>query len=302
MPHDSEILVLVNDNAGGENPQDLPSRLTALFAAAGARARVVAITAPERTADLVREAIAAQAAAVVAGGGDGTVNAVAAALVGASTPLGVLALGTLNHFAKDAGIPLDLEAAVRTIAAGHVTSVDVGEVNGRTFLNNSSIGIYPDIVVEREALRAGGHWKWSALAIASARIVRRYRGVRLRLITAEAVESLRTPFVFVGNNEYTVDGVKLGGRTSLSGGKLFAYVAPRLHGRDLPRLFLLALISRAVHARGLTRFSTGKLDVETSRPRRVRVAVDGEVAMMTTPLRYRIRPGALNVLVPAPSP
>ena len=89
----------------------------------------------------------------MAAGGDGTINSVASAVVGSEKSLGVLPFGTMNHFAKDLHIPLDLEGAVNTIVAGHKTKVDVGEVNGRIFLNNSSLGLYPSIVRERQKQR-----------------------------------------------------------------------------------------------------------------------------------------------------
>lgn len=92
---------------------------------------------------------------VVAGGGDGTINAVASVVVGSGTPFGVLPLGTLNHFAKDLNIPLELDAAIANVAQGVPHQVDVGEVNGRIFLNNSSLGLYPDIVRDRESSSAG---------------------------------------------------------------------------------------------------------------------------------------------------
>ena len=95
-----------------------------------------------------------------------------------------------------------------------------------------------------------------------------------------------------------MDGIHLGGRTSLCKGELYGYVAPRLHGRDLPRLLMLALLGRATHTSTLERFSTASLDVETPHIRRLRVSLDGEVTMMKSPLRYQIRCGALNVLVP----
>ena len=93
---------------------------------------------------------------MVVGGGDGTLSAAASILAGTDTALGVLALGTLNHFARDLRIPLDLDGAIGVIAAGHHQTVDVGEVNGQVFINNSSIGIYPFFVAERS-----GRAEWS---------------------------------------------------------------------------------------------------------------------------------------------
>jgi diacylglycerol kinase family enzyme len=226
------------------------------------------------------------------------VSSVASVLAGSPTPLGILPLGTLNHFAKDAGIPQDLDKAVATVVAGHVAEVDVAEVNGVTFINNASIGIYPDIVVEREQLRRQGYRKWTAFALATATILRRYRGLVVRLTADDATERARTTFLFVGNNEYQVDGLNLGARARLDGGQLFAYFAPRVHTRDLPKLLALALAGRAKQEHGLESLSASDLHVDTPRRRRLRVALDGEVRVMTRPLHFHTRPRSLRVIMP----
>jgi diacylglycerol kinase family enzyme len=291
------IIVILNTTAGTRRTDDLSDHLASLFQAAGAPAQIVSLTSPAAAPGAARSAVAQGADVVVAAGGDGTVNSVASALVDSNLPLGIIPLGTLNHFAKDAGIPINLERAVHTVVARHVKSVDVGEVNGRVFLNNSSIGIYPNIVVEREALRQQGYWKWTAFAAATVKILRHYRGVVVRITAGDSTHVARTPFLFVGNNEYHIDGIHLGARDRLDGGRLFAYLAPRVRGRDLPKLLAWALIGRG-HGT-LESFAAVALQVDTPGRRRMRVAQDGEVAMMSTPLLYRVRPGALRVIVPA---
>ena len=293
------ITVLLNPAAGVTETQDRARRVAELFDAAGADARIVQVESGAHALDVARAAMSAGAAAVVAGGGDGTVSGVASVLAGSTTPLGVLPLGTRNHFAKDVGIPPDLEGAVATVVAAHVTSVDTGEVNGRIFVNNSSIGVYPDIVVEREKLRRESYRKWIALVVATARIVRRYRGLVVRLTAEDATARARTAFLFVGNNEYETDGLNLGARARLDGGQLAIYFAPRVHARDLPKLLALALAGRASEHHAFESFSTTHLHVHTPGRRRLRVAVDGEVTVMARPLLYRIRPRSLRVIVPA---
>jgi diacylglycerol kinase family enzyme len=292
------VTVLLNPASGTRHERDTPARIAALFHAAGVPVRIVVLTLTTDAASVAGAAAEAGADAVVAAGGDGTVSSIAAVLLETNTPLGVLPLGTLNHFARDLEIPLDLERAVATIAARHVVSVDMGEVNNRVFVNNSSIGIYPDIVMEREALRRQGHRKWTALVIACAKILRHHRGTIVTITSGDSIRTVRTPFLFVGNNEYDVDGLRLGGRARLDAGRLFVYLAPRLHAADLPKLLALAVTRRARDGEALESFSAGELQVETPRHRRLRVALDGEVALMTTPLRYRMRAAALRVLVP----
>ena len=212
--------------------------------------------------------------------------------------MGVLPLGTLNHFAKDMGLPLDLGAAVTTIAARRTVRVDVGDVNGRTFLNNSSIGLYPDIVIARETLQRRGYRKWTAFVLATAAILRSYRGLVVKITSDGSMNVARTPFLLVGNNEYQTEGIHLGARPRLNGGRLSAYLAPRVHARELPRLFALALAGRARENHILQSFVARELQAETPGRRSLRVAIDGEVVRMTTPLVFRTRPQALRVIVP----
>jgi diacylglycerol kinase family enzyme len=293
------ITVLLNPAAGLKHDEAMPERLSELFAKAGSSVQIVLLGDGTDAQQTVRSAVQTGASAVVAAGGDGTVRSVAAGLVGSRTPLGVLPLGTLNHFAKDVGIPLDLEQAAAAIVARRQRSVDVGAVNDRIFVNNSSIGIYPDIVAAREDIRRQGHRKWAAFALATARILRQYRGVRVRLEAGPLAKTAVTPFLFVGNNEYQVEGIRLGSRLRLDAGRLYAYLAPRLRGQDLPKLLALALVGRAMETHGLESFATRDLEVETPAMRAVRVALDGEVTFMSVPLRYRILPRALSVIVTA---
>ena len=248
---------------------------------------------------LVARALGEHRQPIVAGGGDGTVNAVAGKLAGTDTPLGVLPMGTLNHFAKDVGIPRHLEAAVRNVFSGQVTKVDVGEVNGRVFVNNSGVGVYPHIVRQREDREQHGHVKWVAFVLAVGSVLRRYSRLRVRLHMDEAEALARvTPFLFVGNNRYEIAGLEIGKRTSLDSGRLWVCAAPRTGRRNLVRMAFRALRGR-VTDHELNAFETEEFWVQTA-TRWVNVSTDGEVAIMNAPLHYRIRPHALGVVVPKP--
>jgi diacylglycerol kinase family enzyme len=246
-----------------------------------------------------RAALADGSQIVVAGGGDGTVNAVASELVDSGVPFGVLPLGTLNHFARDLGIPLLLDQAIRTIAQGVRVQVDVGEVNQRIFLNNSSLGLYPDIVRDREKQqRRLGRGKWLAACWATIAALRRYPFLSVRLKLEDAEHARRTPFVFVGNNEYTMEGFSIGERLRLDGGTLSLYVAQRPGRLGLVRLAFRALLGKLAQQRDFDVLLAPAVEIETHH-KRLRVAIDGEVTVMLTPLRYRIRPGALTVIAPS---
>jgi diacylglycerol kinase family enzyme len=275
----------------------LEAHVAALFRAAGFEAQIVIMQKGQDPTATARAA-SARAEIVVAAGGDGTVSGVAAGVMGTAAVLGVLPIGTLNHFAKDLHIPLDIERSVATIVARHIGRVDVGEVNDRVFINNSSIGIYPSIVDVRDELRRQGLHKWPAAALATFRVLRRYRGMRVT-VEIDGRETLwRTPFVFVGNNQYAVEGIRLGERGRLDEGRLYVYGAPRLHARELPKLLMKALLGRATHSGEFELVSAPALRVTRAGAPRIRVALDGEVARMTLPLHYRSRPGALRVILP----
>jgi diacylglycerol kinase family enzyme len=296
----SPVEVIINRSAGADDKDGTRERLVAAFESNGLDARVRLAHSGEEIVRLAeRAARDAACRVVVAGGGDGTLNAVASHLVGTEKTLGVLPLGTLNHFAKDMGIPLDVEEAVRNIAEGRTVAVDVGEVNGKIFLNNSSLGLYPSIVRRRERLQERlGRGKWPAFLWAALSVMRLYPFMRVRL-SADGRDFVRkTPFVFIGNNEYQMESFNIGGRACLDAGRLSLYVTHRTGRAGLALLALRALAGRLREAKDFDFLCAREILVETRRPKRIRVATDGEVNIMQMPLQYRVRPGALRVIVP----
>jgi len=247
---------------------------------------------------LVRAAVNEHPPMLIAAGGDGTISTAAAALAGTDIPLGVLPFGTLNHFAKDLGIPLELEASVQNIIDGNLTAVDVAEVNGRVFINNSSLGLYPDMVRDRERQQSRlGRGKWHSFLWASLSVLRRFPFLVVRIELESTKEDFVTPVVFIGNNEYEMQGFDIGARASLQGGVLSIYIVKKQRRAALAWLSLAALLGRLEQARDFEALTATELVIETHR-KRVLVSADGEVQPMTSPLHYRIRPRALRVIVP----
>ena len=248
--------------------------------------------------DAARRAIAGGSCTVVAGGGDGTISAVAAAIAGTPATLGVLPLGTLNHFARDLRIPREIDKAVAILFDGDVKQVDVGEVNGRSFINNCSVGLYPRLVWEREQRERQGHRKRTAAAAAAWTVWRHYRRVTVD-VEREAGKAthVRTPFVFVGNNPYQLTGLDFGSRLALDTGKLHVCMAPELSATGVLSVLAATLAGRLVGFEHFESIETRELTIGARRPR-LGVALDGEFAVMRTPLRYRLKPRALRVRVP----
>ena len=266
--------------------------------------RTAGIAGPARWLDadkLSRQAEAAVAEGaklVVAGGGDGTISAVAGALAGSDTRLGILPLGTLNHFARDLGIPFDPDAAARLIAQGRDRRVDVAEVNGRVFINNSAVGLYPLMVRDREAQRSklGRSKRW-AMAVAAVRTLLRFSSQRLVLTVNKERARVDTPLLFVGNNAYRLEMPGAGTRERLDGGELCVVLL-----RRKSRFGFCSAVARALVGRDRTidlEHMDGVRQLKVDSPHAsLAISVDGETERFEPPLVYRIRPGALRVIAP----
>ena len=291
------IEVIINVGSGADDKKEMRLRLAEILAASNRTANISLARSGEEVGELARRAARSDSRIVVAGGGDGTINAVASAVIETDKTLGVLPLGTLNHFAKDLHIPLDLEAAAHTIVAGHTTQVDVGEVNGHIFLNNSSLGLYPRLVHEREKQQRLGSRKWTAFFWAVIAVLGRYPFLEVKLSVEGKDLSTRSSLVFIGNNEYEMESLNAGARSCLHAGRLSLYMT-----RDTGRLGLVRLAWRALFGglrddKDFLALCSKEVWIETKH-RRLRVAMDGEVTMMQPPLYYCIRPLSLRVLIP----
>jgi diacylglycerol kinase family enzyme len=246
---------------------------------------------------LARTAAQSESELIIAAGGDGTINAVAAQLIGTGKKLGVLPLGTLNHFAKDLAIPQDLEAALKVILQGRAVRIDVASVNGHFFLNNSSLGLYPRLVAARQRQQQAGWKKWLAWVPALWRTLRSYPVLAVRIKSDEHHLVRRTPIVFVGNNRYELEGWGIGSRACLDEALLHVSVARGTGRWALVRMIVYSLFGWLGAVSEIDSLCTEELLVQTRR-RRLMVAIDGEVVLIETPLQYQIHPGALSVMVP----
>jgi diacylglycerol kinase family enzyme len=245
---------------------------------------------------------------VVVGGGDGTVSAAAGVLAGTGVPLGVLPLGTLNHFAKDLGLPEGISAAAEAVAAAAAgrrrpRAVDVGECNGRVFVNNSLLGAYPYMVADRDRRRkAHGLGKWPAMALAFVRMLWRFPRRRVSLCLEGSATPYRTPALFVGVNRYTMGGMTWRRPQGLDGAELWLLVARHGHWAGFARFaFRTAILGLDPRERDFETYAVAAVEIRTGASR-VPVSFDGELERMRGPLRYRVRPGALLVLAPPPGP
>jgi diacylglycerol kinase family enzyme len=291
----SVFSVLINTGSGSSTDESR-TKIRAAFARAGLEARIVTLAGGEIRGAAEHAAEAGDA--LIAAGGDGTVSTVAAVAVKTGAVFGVIPLGTLNHFARDTGIPLDVDAAVAAVAAGRIAALDTGELNGRTFVNNASVGFYAGIVRERQLEQRHGRAKWIALTLGLARAWRRYHQMTVRLTVDGKALVRRTPFLFVGNGDYVDEGPGLGRRPSLTTGHLWISLAPECTRGEMLMLVARAIAGRLTPDVQLEEFRAAEVTIEP-RGERAGIAMDGELVTLSPPFTSAIRPRTLHTLLPA---
>jgi diacylglycerol kinase family enzyme len=298
------VVALLNAGAGAFSQAlaaDVQASLRSALTNHAVTADIVFLQANELRAAAARALVQAKRGeidAVVVGGGDGSLRTAASVLAGTGIPLGIVPLGTLNHFAKDLDIPLSLAEAAATIASGRTRVIDLAEVNGEIFINNSSIGVYPYMVIDREQRRTRHRIaKWMAMVPAFFRMMRHFPRRRLRILAGGFERPYRTPCLFVGNNEYRMELFALGRRQRFDSGKLWFYVVKPREPLAFFWMVCRMCAGRLDQARDLDTFELPEAEVD-AKTSRLPVALDGDVEIMHTPLRYRARPGALCVIAP----
>jgi diacylglycerol kinase family enzyme len=293
------VAVVLNRSAGSLLGRDeAEAEVARHLAAAGLDAMLV----PDRAEGLAARldhAIAQGAEAVVVGGGDGTIAAAAARLVGSDTALGILPLGTMNMLARDLGIPLELHAAADALARGEIRGIDVAEVNGHVFLCNALIGSPSWLGRHRERHRGRASLRTRlAFAVAGLRAEWRHRPMRLSVaLDGGRLVRLWTRALAVANNRYAEGFGLVMTRRRLDAGELTLYVARRYGLWWWVRLLSGMLLgtwrgARLVHERA------ARAVVIHSPRKALRVMADGEALVLAPPLAFRIRPRALRVIVP----
>ena len=294
--------VIVNRNGGAAAKMGdmVAGVLEKAFAQAGATVRVAALDGKQ-----IPEAIKAVARSgrVIVAGGDGTAAGAAQILAGSDTELGLLPLGTLNHLARDIGIPVDLGEAAEVAANGQPVAIDVGEDTGQVFVNHASIGLDPLMVRKREGLRRAKGWpKWLSTLPAAFAALERLPHHRLRLDWGKGERAIVTPLLFVGNNVYSLDRGEVGKRNTLTDGKLSLYAVARRRRAALIWFAMRALVGRA--ERSLDFETLGECETLTvsSSSGSIEIALDGELRRMDSPLEFHIRAGALTVITPGEAP
>lgn len=245
---------------------------------------------------IIRERMREGKKLFVAAGGDGTINSVIQPLVHTDASLGVLPIGTYNHFARDLNLPLDWREALRVATTGALRQVDCGRANERFFVNNISMGLYPELVARREE-RGRDYPRWKARAYATFMTLRKYPHVTVTLEAEHRQELIRTHVLMVSNNTYDLSrlGVEAP-RNTLEEGRLSVYWLPHLPRIALMRFLAHYLAGRVRQTPGFRSFRTSRLKVQSSRGH-LHLGIDGELYTVDLPLVITIVPQSLLVRV-----
>ena len=296
------FFIVLNTGSGRDDARDVQATIRQILDDAGRRYELLPVDDGRQLRAAAQSAVERarqQGGIVVAVGGDGTLSAVAQVVLGTGLPFGILPQGTFNYFGRTYGIAQDTELATRCLLAAQPQPVQVGLVNGRIFLINASLGLYPQLLEDREAYkRRYGRSRYVALWSALVTLARAHRQLAVQLEHAGQSRTLRTPTIVVGNNALQLEQIGIAEADELQRGRLVAMGVKPVGTLAMYGLVLRGWLSRLGDADHVFSFGFDRLTVRVGRRRRVKVAMDGEIQWLDTPLTFTVSPQPLLLLVP----
>jgi diacylglycerol kinase family enzyme len=302
---DAEWFIVMNQGSGAGEKDEVREAIVAELEQAGRRHRFVPVApgqilqACQDAARLARD----HGGVLVAAGGDGTINCAAQAALGQDCPLGVIAQGTFNLFARQLGLPLDAAEAARALLAARPEPVQVGSVNQKVFLVNASVGLYPKLLADREEVKQKlGRRRWIAMLSALKSLLEWRLQLVLDIELDGRLAQLRTASVFVCNNKLQLERVGIEDEVvaQLGEGRLAGLLVPTMGAWAKLRMVAAAALGKLDSNREIRSFTLRTLNVAARHLRRIKVATDGEVQWMQLPLRFTVAPRPLRVMLPPP--
>ena len=298
----SDICIILNAGSGQREARLSPDNILAAFAAHGATCTIKLVENGALIESETRTAIGEGFKTIVAAGGDGTICAVASALRGGDTVMGILPLGTFNYFARSLDLPTGIEAAAKVIVAAETRPLRIARINDRVFLNNASLGAYPAILETREGI----YKRWGRTRIAAYWAVIKTLAtvrppLRLRITVDGQTRLVRSPLVFVVNNAFQLTQLHVVGADRIEDGKLVVFIAPDASRFEMIRMAVVIALGRGLPERKFEVLSGADILIEnTGRPagHRMTIARDGERERLAGPYRLQVVENALHILVP----
>lgn len=299
------LFIVLNAGSGKLDASVTRATIETVLGEAGRACEVFEVKEASRLQETARSAVrkAQEHGGVVVGaGGDGSLNAVAAVVLGSGCAFGVVPLGTFNYFARTHGIPTDTAEAARSLLDATVQPVQVGLINGRLFLVNASLGLYPQLLEDREAYKQQyGRSRSVAFVAGLVSLMREHRQLRIRLERPDGTRSIRTPTLFVGNNRLQLEQIGIDEAALIGQGQLAAITLRPVGLLSMLWLLVRGALGRLGEADKVFSFGVDRMIVRQALPygpRRVKVATDGEIVWLRMPLDVRVSPEPLYLLKP----
>jgi diacylglycerol kinase family enzyme len=300
---DRPLFIVLNSGSGRRDAATTEATVRSVLGQAGRRHAILRVDNPRQLPTLAQRAVEharQQQGIVVAAGGDGTINTVVQAVLNSGCPFGVLPQGTFNYFSRTHGIPADTTEATRALLDALVRPVQVGLINDRVFLVNASLGLYPKLLEDREAYKQQfGRRRLVALWAGVVTLLRAHRPLVLGLEQAGDAQVMRTSTLVVGNNPLQLQQLGIPEAHGVQQGQLAAIAVRPIGPLAMLWLLLRGALGHLGDADNVVNFAFERLTIQPYGRRRLKVAMDGEVTWLDTPLVVQVAPQSLQLLVPA---
>lgn len=302
------LFIILNAASGHNNASTVRTIIEEVLIESGRRYQLIVVEDAAQLDGVARQTVERACGCggvVVVAGGDGSINTVAQATLGSGCPLGVLPQGTFNYFGREHGISSDTAEATRALLTASVQAVQVGIVNGRLFLVNASLGLYPRLLEDREAFKQQyGRNRLVAFASGLVTLLRHHQQLLISLEIRGKVHDVRTPTLFVGNNRLQLEQIGIPLENALENDELVAIMLRPTGMMAMLWLLVRGALGKLGEAQNVISFGFKRMTIRSSRhlKRRVKVATDGEVVWMDTPLEFRVSPHPLYLLKPGTTP
>lgn len=306
---DAPFHIVSNAGSGSKDAHKAREQIEAVLAAAGRRHEFILIEDPGKLASVAKRAVDAatkSGGAVVVAGGDGTINAVAQAVLPTRRPFGIIPQGTFNYSGRAHGIPLDTTEATQSLLSARIKPVQVGLANDRAFLVNASLGLYPELLQDREQYkRQYGRHRSVAMWAGLKTLLRDHRQLVVEIEHDQGRERLRTPSIFIGNNALQLEQVGLEEAEAVKRWRLAAVIVQPVGTSELIQLAMRGMLGRLGEDDRVRDFAFHSMTVHLLSgvsKRGIKVAVDGEIFWCPPPITFRVAPQPLMLLAPATAP
>lgn len=302
---DTPFFIVLNLASGSGDGRAAQAAMQQILTAHQRKHEFFVVGDPKQVEKLAERAAAAavrESGALIVAGGDGTINAVAQAALPTGRPFGIVPQGTFNYTTRAHAIPPDAEQATQALLTAHTVPMQVGLLNDRVFLVNASLGIYPELLEDREAFkRRYGRHRVVAYASGLVTLLREHRQMVLEIEHDQEREVVRTPSLFVGNNPLQLERAGLPEADAVQQRRLAGVIVRPVGTRSLLWLALRGALGQLAGAQHLRDFPFRRMLVNPALrrgKRQVKVALDGEIRWMMPPLVFSVAPRALNLMTP----